>query len=65
MKGTINASVPDARQTILNDPKETAEHNTVVDLLRNDLSIHADRVHVGTRFRYIDRMPHAAATSCR
>lgn len=24
MKGTINASVPDARQTILNDPKETA-----------------------------------------
>ena len=52
MKGTINASVPDARQTILNDPKETAEHNTVVDLLRNDLSIHADRVHV-ERFRYI------------
>ena len=55
MKGTINASVPDARQTILNDPKETAEHNTVVDLLRNDLSIHADRVHV-ERFRYIDRI---------
>ncbi len=55
MKGTIDATVPNAEQAILNDFKETAEHNTIVDLLRNDLSIVADRVRV-SRFRYIDRI---------
>ncbi|GAB6123976.1 aminodeoxychorismate synthase component I [Dysgonomonas termitidis] len=55
MKGTIDASVPDAARIILNDYKETAEHNTIVDLLRNDLSIVADNVQV-SRFRYIDRI---------
>lgn len=55
MKGTIDASVPDAENVILNDFKETAEHNTIVDLIRNDLSIVADEVHV-RRFRYIDRI---------
>lgn len=55
MKGTIDASIPDAEQLILDDYKETAEHNTVVDLLRNDLSIHANQVQV-KRFRYIDRI---------
>lgn len=53
MKGTISASIPNAEQTILNDPKETAEHNTIVDLIRNDLSIVAKNVRV-PRFRYID-----------
>ncbi|MDR1501708.1 MAG: aminodeoxychorismate synthase component I [Prevotella sp.] len=55
MKGTIDASIPDAARIILNDYKETAEHNTIVDLLRNDLSIVADNVKV-SRFRYIDRI---------
>ncbi len=55
MKGTIDASVPDAAEVILNDPKETAEHCTIVDLLRNDLSIVAKDVQVG-RFRYLDRI---------
>lgn len=55
MKGTIDASLPDAEQTIINDFKETAEHNTIVDLLRNDLSIVADNVRV-SRFRYVDRI---------
>lgn len=55
MKGTIDANIPDAKQIILNDYKETAEHNTIVDLLRNDLSIIADNVRVN-RFRYIDRI---------
>lgn len=55
MKGTIDASLPDAEQTILNDFKETAEHSTIVDLLRNDLSIVADNVKV-ERFRYVDRI---------
>ncbi|MDU1889807.1 MAG: aminodeoxychorismate synthase component I [Dysgonomonas sp.] len=55
MKGTIDASIPNAEQIILNDFKETAEHNTIVDLLRNDLSIVANNVRVN-RFRYIDHI---------
>jgi para-aminobenzoate synthetase component 1 len=55
MKGTIDASLPDAKNQILNDPKEQAEHYTIVDLIRNDLSRVASQVEV-TRFRYIDRV---------
>ncbi|MBN1650386.1 MAG: aminodeoxychorismate synthase component I [Bacteroidales bacterium] len=55
MKGTIDAKLPDAEKQILNDSKETAEHNTIVDLIRNDLSILATNVYV-KRFRYIDRI---------
>ena len=53
MKGTIDASIPDAENVILNDPKETAEHYTIVDLIRNDLSIVSTKVRV-KRFRYFD-----------
>lgn len=53
MKGTIDASVRDAENVILNDEKEKAEHNTIADLLRNDLSMHADDVRL-IRYRYID-----------
>lgn len=53
MKGTIDASLPDAHQRILNDFKESAEHNTIVDLLRNDLNRIARRVKVN-KFRYTD-----------
>lgn len=53
MKGTIDATIPDAENVILNDPKETAEHYTIVDLIRNDLSIVAKNVRV-KRFRYFD-----------
>lgn len=52
MKGTIDASVPNAKEIILNNQKETAEHVMVVDLLRNDLSIVAKNVKV-EEFRYI------------
>lgn len=55
MKGTIRDSSPDAAQTILNNPKEIAEHHTIVDLIRNDLSMVASNVEV-TKFRYIDRI---------
>ena len=55
MKGTIDASLQDAEQTILNDKKEMAEHIMVVDLLRNDLSIVAKNVKV-EKFRYIDKI---------
>ena len=55
MKGTIDAKLPNASQRLLNDPKELAEHSTVVDLLRNDLSQVCTQVRV-KRFRYIDRV---------
>lgn len=52
MKGTIDASIPNAESLLLNDIKETAEHVTIVDLLRNDLSELASEVEV-KRFRYV------------
>lgn len=52
MKGTINAAIHDAAEKILHDPKETAEHVTIVDLIRNDLSQVANQVKV-SRFRYL------------
>jgi len=52
MKGTIDASISNAKDTILNNKKEMAEHVMVVDLLRNDLSIVAKEVKV-EKFRYI------------
>lgn len=55
MKGTIDASVEDAMEKILNDPKELAEHVTIVDLIRNDMSRVAHHVTV-ERFRYIEHV---------
>ncbi|MCD8544802.1 MAG: aminodeoxychorismate synthase component I [Sulfurospirillum cavolei] len=53
MKGTIDASIDNAKERILNDEKEKAEHVMVVDLLRNDLARVATNVHV-KRFRYVE-----------
>lgn len=55
MKGTIDASIPDASQLLMDDPKEAAEHATIVDLIRNDLSMVANQVSV-SRYRYIDTL---------
>lgn len=55
MKGTIDATLPDAEALLLNNGKEKAEHATIVDLLRNDLSRVANQVEV-TRYRYVDRI---------
>ena len=55
MKGTLDASLPSAVRQLMDDPKEAAEHATIVDLIRNDLSIVADRVSV-SRYRYIDKL---------
>lgn len=55
MKGTIDASVKNAKEKILNNQKEMSEHVMVVDLLRNDLSIVAKDVHV-EKFRYITKI---------
>ena len=55
MKGTADASVPSARQKLLENEKEIYEHNTVVDLLRNDISYASINVEV-KRFRYVDEI---------
>lgn len=55
MKGTIDATLPDAARMLMEDPKETAEHATIVDLTRNDLSMVAEQVAV-SRYRYIDEL---------
>jgi para-aminobenzoate synthetase component I len=55
MKGTIDAGLPDAASILLNDKKELAEHNTIVDLIRNDLSMVSKNVRV-QMFRYIDKI---------
>jgi para-aminobenzoate synthetase component 1 len=55
MKGTIDASLPDAENLLLNNEKELAEHYTIVDLIRNDLSMVSKNVKV-ERFRYLDRL---------
>jgi para-aminobenzoate synthetase component 1 len=53
MKGTIDAAVENAEEEILNNFKETAEHNTIVDLIRNDLNSVAKNVNV-EKFRYLE-----------
>lgn len=55
MKGTLDATQPMARQRLLDDVKEKAEHSTIVDLIRNDLSRVATNVRV-ERFRYVDEL---------
>lgn len=55
MKGTMDASLPNAKERILNDSKELAEHNTIVDLIRNDLSLVAENVMV-EKFRYLEQL---------
>lgn len=55
MKGTMDASLPDAEKKLLESEKELAEHYTIVDLIRNDLSLVAKNVRV-ERFRYIERL---------
>ncbi len=55
MKGTMKVLSEDSEGELLADKKEIAEHHTIVDLLRNDLSMVASAVKVN-RFRYVDRI---------
>ena len=55
MKGTIDAAKSNAEAVILSDPKEKAEHATIVDLIRNDLSLVASDVEV-KRYRYVEQL---------
>ena len=55
MKGTIDAKIPNAKNIIMADYKETSEHYTVVDLIRNDLNIVSKNVKVD-KLRYCDKL---------
>ena len=55
MKGTIDASIANAKEKILNDLKESAEHTMIVDLMRNDLNMVGVKTNV-PKFRYIDKI---------
>lgn len=55
MKGTMDATLPDAAERLLADVKEAAEHATIVDLIRNDLSQIATEVCV-PRYRYLETL---------
>jgi para-aminobenzoate synthetase component 1 len=55
MKGTINASEENAENKILSNRKEMAEHATIVDLIRNDLSMVAKDVQV-EKFSYVEKI---------
>lgn len=53
MKGTRNAALPGAAESLLSDAKELYEHNTIVDLIRNDLAMVSTHVRV-EKFRYLE-----------
>ncbi len=55
MKGTIDGNIPNAKELILSDTKEVAEHATIVDLIRNDLSKVANNVRV-SKYRYYEKI---------
>ena len=57
MKGTIRADMPNAEALLLANAKEKAEHATITDLIRNDLSQVAERVRV-ERYRYVEEIEH-------
>lgn len=55
MKGTISADLPNAKESLLDDEKELAEHITIVDLLRNDFNMISKDVTV-TKFRFVSEV---------
>ena len=55
MKGTIDSAIEDAAKSLMESEKEESEHNTIVDLIRNDLSMVAEQVRV-KRFRYVEKI---------
>ena len=55
MKGTIKATLPNAKEQILSNPKEMAEHTMIVDLMRNDLGMVGKNIRV-EKFRYIEKI---------
>ncbi len=55
MKGTMDATIKNAEKRLMENIKEISEHNTIVDLIRNDLSMVSKKVKV-EKFRYIEKI---------
>jgi len=55
MKGTIDADLPNAAKLILENKKEEWEHNTITDLIRNDLAIVSKNITVA-KSRFITKI---------
>lgn len=55
MKGTINAEIENAAHILWHSEKEQAEHNTIVDLIRNDLALVATHITV-SKYRYLEKL---------
>lgn len=55
MKGTLVVSEQTSASHLQNDPKEKAEHATIVDLIRNDISKVAFPIRV-EKYQYIERV---------
>ena len=55
MKGTLEVSEQTSASHLQNDPKEKAEHATIVDLIRNDLSKVAFPIRV-EKYQYVERV---------
>jgi para-aminobenzoate synthetase component 1 len=55
MKGTLDASKHASPDLLMNDVKEQAEHATIVDLIRNDISQVAYPIQV-EKYKFIDKV---------
>lgn len=55
MKGTINASIPNAENLLLENPKELDEHQTVAKEALKDIALVAKNARI-SRFRYVDHV---------
>ena len=55
MKGTLEVSDGLSEASLQNDPKEKAEHATIVDLIRNDLSKVAYPIQV-EKYQYVEKV---------
>lgn len=64
MKGTIDASIANAKQKLLDNQKEFSESAMMLDLMRNDLGRVCKRVWV-ERFRYIQKVANLYQTSSK
>ncbi|QIM64834.1 aminodeoxychorismate synthase component I [Frederiksenia canicola] len=55
MKGTMNAKEENAVEKLIHSEKEFTEHNTIVDLIRNDLALVANNIQV-RKYRYLEKV---------
>lgn len=55
MKGTTDASLPNAEEVMMRSDKELKEHTTVANMVKEELEAVSSDVYI-SRFRYVDRI---------